>query len=244
MLRAPSTALLTLGLLALSACNSAPTKKDIDKLDAELASKGGDADPALTSALEDQIMVDPSLSNQSNANAIRPADEPLQAPIPPEPKGTAVAPAPVPAPASGTAAAASASVPASAPTLGQLAAQQASIDKRNFNGCGLDVDYSMTFASRLPADLPLYPKARVAEAAGKDTAKCNLRAISYTVQASPQDLVNFYVSNAQKSGYSAQAKAENGGHVVAGTRGNAAYYVIVNPTQGGASADFVTNNGS
>jgi hypothetical protein len=239
MLRASASALLTLGILGLAACSDAPTKKDVDKLDAELAGKASEADPALTAALEDQIMVDPSLSNQSNADSIRPADEPLQAPIPPEPKADSYAGA---VSGSGTA---TASAAKGAVTLGQLAKQQATVDKTNFNGCGLDVDYSMQWSTRLPGDLPLYPQARVAEAAGSNTGNCQLRAVTYTANASPRALVDYYVANARKAGYSAQHKMDDGAHVVAGTRGNEAYYVILSETRaGGTSADFVANNGS
>jgi hypothetical protein len=40
------------------------------------------ADPALTSALEDQILVDPALTQQSNRNAVRPPETPTQAQYP------------------------------------------------------------------------------------------------------------------------------------------------------------------
>lgn len=239
MFRASSIALATLSLMSLAACGSTPTKKDVEKLDAELAGKAAQTDPALTAALEDQIMVDPSLSNQSNADSIRPADEPLQAPIPPEPKGDSLAGA---VKGSGTSTASSAQ---GTVTLGQLAQQQASVDKRNFNGCGLDVDYSMAWSTRLPGDLPLYPRARVTEAAGSNNGGCALRAVTYTATAAPRALVDYYVANARKAGYSAQHKVEGDSHVVAGTRGGEAYYVILaNAGNGGTTADFVANNGS
>jgi hypothetical protein len=239
MFRASASALMAISILGLAACSEAPTKKDIDKLDAELAGKGSEADPALTTALEDQIMVDPTLANQSNADSIRPADEPLQAPIPPEPKRDNLNGA-VRGGGTATATAAQGTV-----SLGQLAQQQASVDKSNFNGCGLDVDYSMAWSTRLPGDLPLYPKARVAEAAGSNTGKCNLRAVTYTANAAPRALVDYYIGNARKAGYSAEHKVEGASHIVAGTRGNEAYYVILAEAPGGGTtADFVANNGS
>jgi hypothetical protein len=235
---ATSAAIIGLAIMGLSACSDTPSKTEIDKLDAELAGKGSQADPALTAALEDQIMVDPSLSNQANTDSIRPADEPVQAPIPPEPK---------PELAAGTVSgsgAATASPTKGAVTLGQLAEQQAGIDSANFKGCGLDVDYSMAWSNRLPGDLPLYPKARVAEAAGSNKGSCALRAVTYTASVSPSTLVEYYKILAKRSGYTAESKVEGSSHVVAGTRGQDAYYVIVSETTGGTSADFVANNGS
>jgi hypothetical protein len=245
MLRASGIALASLSALALAACDSTPTKKDVEKLDAELAGKGAEADPALTSSLADQIMVDPSLANQANADAIRPADEPLNAPIPPEPKGENYAAASKAAVAgSGTS---TASAAKGTMTLAQLAQRQASGGpaKANFNGCGLDVDYAMGWSNRLPADLPLYPRARVVEAAGSDAGNCNLRVVTYTSTAAPRALVDYYVATARRAGYSAQATREGDEHIVAGTRGNEAYYVILaQSAAGGTSADFVANNGS
>jgi hypothetical protein len=224
--------------VSLAACSDAPTKKDVEKLDAELTGKGSDTDPALTAALEDQIMVDPSLANQANADSIRPADEPLQAPIPPE----RVASGGATLKGSGTS---TASAAKGAVTLGQLAQQQASVSKTQFNGCGLDVDYAMGWSNRLPGDLPLYPRARVVEAAGSDTGNCALRAVTFTSSAAPRAMVDYYVATARKAGYSAEARVEDGTHIVAGTRGSAAYYVILaQGAGGGTTADFVANNGS
>ncbi len=235
MRRVTSTALIALAVFGLAACSDTPSKNEIEKLDAELAGKGADTDPALTAALEDQIMVDPSLSNQSNADAIRPADEPLQAPIPPEPKGDQIAGS-----GSATATPAKGTV-----TLGQLAQQQASVDSAAFKGCGLDVDYSIAWSTRLPGDLPLYPKARVAEAAGSNAGSCALRAVTYTASVAPTTMVEYYRILAKRGGYSAEHKVEGSNHIIAGTRGNEAYYVIIAQAQGGGTtADFVSNNGS
>ena len=43
---------------------------------------GNGADPALTSALEDQILVDPDLVQQNQPNSARPAEAPVQAQYP------------------------------------------------------------------------------------------------------------------------------------------------------------------
>ena len=69
-----------LGLaLALAACGSGDGN-NLTELDNELLGNG--ADPALTSALNDQILTDPNLAQQSNRNAARPADAPVQAQYP------------------------------------------------------------------------------------------------------------------------------------------------------------------
>ena len=61
--------------LALAACNRGGGEEN-------LADLGNDADPALTSALNDQILVDPNLANQSNRTAARAPATPSQAQYP------------------------------------------------------------------------------------------------------------------------------------------------------------------
>ena len=119
------TTCLMLCLGTLAACGGT-SRDDAEQLDASLLGKGRNSDPALTAALEDQIMVDPALAGPANANAIRPGDDPMQAPIPPEKDGNAP-------------------VTGDGRTLGQLAAQQVSVNKGGFNGCGLDVDDRLAF---------------------------------------------------------------------------------------------------
>lgn len=67
------------GLLALAACGGG-AENNISALDNELLANG--ADPALTSALEDQILVDPNLVQQAHPNSARPPETPVQAQYP------------------------------------------------------------------------------------------------------------------------------------------------------------------
>ena len=71
-------------LLALAACSGQDA--NLAALDNELLANG--ADPALTAALEDQILVDPNLVQQSHPNSVRPPETPVQAQYPPGPDPT------------------------------------------------------------------------------------------------------------------------------------------------------------
>ena len=62
------------GLFALAACGQQDA--NVSALDNELMANG--ADPALTSALEDPIMVDPNLVQQAHPNSVRPPEAPVQ----------------------------------------------------------------------------------------------------------------------------------------------------------------------
>ena len=68
------------GLIALAACNRSGDGNNLAEMDNSLIGNG--ADPALTSALEDQILVDPNLVQQSNPNTVRPPETPVQAQYP------------------------------------------------------------------------------------------------------------------------------------------------------------------
>jgi hypothetical protein len=227
---------LTLAAL-LAGCGGKAPEKELDKLDAKLGSKpvagkAGDADPALTSALEDQILVDPQLANQSNKNAARPTNVPLQAQVP--------------ADVDAAVAAANAAAQSLAPTtLGTLAARQSSGPKAaRFKGCGVDVAYSMAWADRLPADVQIYPQGRVSEAAGSDAGTCRLRAVSYSTTAPMRTVIDFYLSNTRRAGFSSDYDASQSMIGGARDKDGAAWYAIVQPTRGGGTlVDLVTNNG-
>lgn len=75
------TALALLGtILSVSACGRGADDADLANLDNQIV--GNETDPALTSALQDQILVDPTLSQQSNRTAVRSAEAPTQAQYP------------------------------------------------------------------------------------------------------------------------------------------------------------------
>jgi hypothetical protein len=89
-LRAPGLLSLAALALALAACGGS-------KREENMAALGNDADPQLTSALNDQILVDPNLANQSNRNAVRPPATSTKAQYPQGgPDGAAQPPAPGP----------------------------------------------------------------------------------------------------------------------------------------------------
>src|SRR6478735_5621283 len=67
------------GLFALAACGSGE-QNNLAEMDNSLIGNG--ADPALTSALEDQILVDPNLVQQTHPNSARPPETPVQAQYP------------------------------------------------------------------------------------------------------------------------------------------------------------------
>jgi hypothetical protein len=242
------TVIRTLPLLALAlvACGRAPDgQQDLNSLDAELTNATGNArDPALTAALADQIMVDPQLAQSSNGNAVRP---------PPRPDSGAVAPDGVATRTDPTDPATLKKAPAAdgncpecqaakgALTLGALAERQANARSA---ACAAAIGYSAGWANRLPAALPLYPDARLSEAAGADRNGCRLRVVSFTSNAGVDRLIDYYYTKATAAGYSAGHRTDGTQHVLGGTHGDDAYVVYVSARAGGGSeVDLVSNAG-
>ncbi len=225
-------ALLACALL-LAACTKQPaSQQDLDSLDRELT-QTNQRDPALTAALHDQIMVDPALTQSANTNVVRPPSRPDPLSAPPEPLLSR--PDGVTAADLKPVAAAKSDCPAcrradGALTLGELAARQSS----GGAACAQNVSYSAAWANRLPADLPLYPDARVREAAGNDA--CGLRVVSFASSAPVGRILDWYNARATRGGYSAEHQASGAQHVLGGTRGDAAYVVYVTADAAGGSA--------
>lgn len=230
----------SIALVLTTACGKkveAPT--DIDALDRELTATNGPAtaDPAIRDALNGQIMVDPALQQQSNANALRPPPRPHPGSMPVD----IARPDPVDAATLRHAPPAAASCPqcrvkAGSYTLGALAAAQPA-----GRGCA-SVTYSASWANRLPPDLPLYPDARVTEAAGNAVGSCRLRAVSFASSAPATKLIDWYFTRAGAGGYRAERESDGAMQVLGGTRGEDAFVVYVTPRPGGGSdVDLVTN---
>jgi hypothetical protein len=207
--------------IALAACGQGSVANDIAL---------NDADPALTSALEDQILTDPNLAQQSNRNNVRPPELPIRAEYP-----AAGGPPPVRR--------ASAEHPGAAPApRAPLAGGGCGAGGR---GPAASFSYGMEWAERLPAAFPPYPGGRVTEAAGQDSGECRVRVVTFRTSDPHQRVIDWYQQRAVHAGYSAEQQARGRDHVLGGvnqgTRG--AYYLIVTPVQGGSEVALIVNNG-
>jgi hypothetical protein len=205
---------LALSFLALTGCDKQAAERNVDTLDNELIDGkaiGNARDPAMMGALQDQIMVDPSLAAQANNDAVRPPVQPVSGAVPPD----------------GIAAGSS----------GAISSAMTSENMR----------YSTRWSQRLPGDLPLYPDARVAEAAGNDANGCSIRAVSFSSSAPLQKVLDWYYTRATNAGFSAEHQANGAEHVLGGTRGRddgAFALFLTSRSDGGTDVDMVANNGS
>lgn len=204
-----------------------------------------DDDPAVTSALGDEIMVDPELAGQQGgpgASSIA---------LPPEqrtPEAASAAKAEAVKLAGGTI------QPAPAPTggsdLGKLiegaatAAQVAATAKTGKIDCAAKVAYSAKWANTLPAALAVYPRGAVQEAAGTDSDGCRLRVVNFTTPVTPTDVVDFYYTRARAGGYDARHQVDGKDHVLGGKKTGGAYLVYARALENGLTeVDLVVSGG-
>jgi hypothetical protein len=202
------------GLLALAACNRGGGDNNLAEMDNSLIGNG--ADPALTSALEDQVLVDPNLVQQSNPNTARPPETPVQAQYPADGGGA---------------------------RAGGGAGAAAGGDAGTLSACGVPFSYGNQWAARLPAEFPTYPGGRVTEAAGSDRGACRIRVVTFTTPDPYNRVLEHYRSLASRAGFSAEQQARGGDQVLGGVNGEAAYYLIVTPTRAGSDVALIVNNG-
>ena len=211
----PGLGLLALvGVLALAGCNS---KQKPDAAESESAIGG---------SLGDRIVVDPEKAGEGTAAANGAAITLPPAARSPEAVAAAKKAAadaaggkllPAPEPQKGGAAA-----------LAQNAASSAQITdaaRKAKTDCAGKVQYSQAWATKLPAAIPVYPRGTVEEAAGTDAEGCALRVVNYGTPVSPEDVVSFYYSMAQRGGYSAEHRIDGGDHVIGGRKGGQAFVV-------------------
>jgi hypothetical protein len=194
-------------LLALSACGWFGGDEKVDA--------ANDSDPEVAAALNDQILVDANLDNQSNRNGGRAPAGPANSTYP-----------------AGDSAAAGGGAAAPA-ALGKNCADPARFD------------YNMSWAGRLAPNFPVYPGGRVTEAAANNSSGCSTRVVTFATADSWQRILDWYHTRAVRAGYSSEHQLRDGDHVLAGSnaKDNGAFYLIVTPKPKGSEVALIANNG-
>ena len=256
LFRRSTVAILSASMLtlSLSACGTAANDGDVAALDEKLAGKG--SDPAMNGALEDRILVDPALTDSSNANMVKAPDQPLDGSVPPdigyegstasaaELDNTKLMRAPKPTVVAAGDCRDCRANTGGAQTLESLATEQGV--KRGKGTCEAKLQYGAGWAARMPTEFPVYPKGRVSEAAGVEGGICDIRVVSFSTSASVQAVADYYYTRARRSGFTADYETRDGENVLGGTRDNdgGAYVITLSPLSGGGtSVDIVANNG-
>lgn len=82
--------------------------------------------------------------------------------------------------------------------------------------CARLAHYSMVWAARLPAPLPVFPRGHAVMAAGSDQAGCEWRAVRFVTPVAITDLAGFYFTSAARAGLHPERRSEGGDDVIAG----------------------------
>ncbi len=240
---------------ALAACGGGAAADD--KIDDELLSDA--KDPAMTGALEDQILVDPDLTSQNDRNSALTAGGPPNGALPTDTGSVgsaqrAVADAQAalgegrmmsaPEPTRVAAEDCTTCADGGGATLGARAREQYS--GRGKGTCDDRLTYDMGWANRMPPEFPIYPRANVREAAGVEAGLCDIRVVTFRTTASLKNVADFYYTKARRSGFDAEYQLRGDDYVLGGTRDvdDGAYVVFMRPqSNGGTEVDIVASNG-
>lgn len=239
MRKIATTACLILPLALLAACGGEPAEGD------PMAGE----DPAASEALNDQIMVDPDLANQNEANAALTGAAGRT--LPPEnatPEAIAAAREEAVALVGGgsnlAAPAAPKQVDGDIPESATLTAAARAALSGNVGNCAEMVEYSTAWAARLPASLPVYPRGATQEAAGTNKDGCALRVVNFLTPVPLDDVLAFYNTRARSNGYSVEHLLKDGDNILSGTKGSASYVVYARRLPAGITeVDLVVNGG-
>lgn len=108
--------------------------------------------------------------------------------------------------------------------------------------CAPALSYSFRWAAKLPAQVPVYPRAHAQEAGGNDAAGCKLRVVNFRTPVGVADVIAFYHASAARAGLVPRVTAAGADQVVSGGKGGLTFTVHVRKMADGMTeADLVTN---
>ncbi|MGV2496097.1 hypothetical protein [Pelagerythrobacter aerophilus] len=220
----------------LAACGSEPPK---------VASR--DIDPAVVAALNDQILTDPDLSRQNEANAALTGGIDDALPL--------VNDSPAAIDAAREEARAlvggrdrfrrlpSAGEPkAEVPLESRIAITARAAYAGASEACVRSFDRGFIWAARMPAPFPVYPRGATQEAAGSDAEGCALRAVNFRTPVSLEEVLAFYHTRALDAGFSSTLVKAGDESILRGSREDAFFALYAHADASGLTeADLVTH---
>jgi len=108
--------------------------------------------------------------------------------------------------------------------------------------CASSLGYSFGWAAKVPATLPVYPRAHTQEAGGSDAAGCKLRVVNFRTPVAASDVIAFYHASAARAGLVPQVSKAGKDKVVSGGKGTLSFAVYARRTADGMTeVDLITN---
>lgn len=203
-------------------------------------------DPAITAALAEPLMSDPDLVGSSLAGTTLTGGGPADGGIPLLPRkddelelardaakallGGAISPAPPPE-----------TGPAHSPLARAVTAEGVAAGLPFARPCAAALQYSFAWAARLPAALPVYPRAAAQEAGGADQPGCKLRVVNFRTPVPLNYVADFYYASARQAGLGPRHVRAGNDVVVSGGKGALIFAVhLRSMADGTTEADLVT----
>ena len=223
--------ILVLSLAALAGCDRGDPAGDPQ----------AERDPAAAAALGDPIMADPDLASQNRGNSALSGGGPAQGDLP------AFSRSAEEATAARTAAAAllggklgAAPPPASTGAASRLDGALTLPALLTASGigskeCAQGLGFTMGWAARLPAAVPIYPRGHVIMAAGSDAAGCQVRALRYVIPVEPGEVADFAYASAAAGKLAPVHRREGADDVISGGAGPQQFAVYARKRADGLS---------
>lgn len=230
--------LILLFPMMLAACSSEPDEPVLVP----------ERDPIVTQALNDQILVDPDLVGQNEANAALTGGTDHSVP-----------------PVVNTREAVERARQDAADLVGgfsnlrplpeagepgdplPLAAQYSAGELAKAAGvtgaCADGMGYTAMWAAKMPEALPVYPRGNTIEAAGNDSAKCSVRVVRFLTPVSREDVLSFYAARAKSAKIPASYRTIGAVQALEGTKGRKRYSIYAHRRPSGISEVALVTDG-
>ena len=205
-------------------------------------------DPLAVQALNEQIMIDPDLSQQNEANAALTGgtDHSLPAVVA-TPEAIQAAKLEAADLVGGSAKLRPLGPPARLdeplPEIARYSVAELAKLSGGTQACADSATFTASWGASMPKAFPIYPQGNTIEAAGNDVGTCRLRAVRYLSPVPAADVLAFYAASARKAGLDADYGRAGDTDVLQGKQGAKRYAVYVRPRSSGISEVGLVTSG-
>lgn len=205
-------------------------------------------DPVAAQALGDQIMVDPDLSRQNEANAALTGYGDHSIP-PVSDSREAVQAARMEAAdlVGGMANLRPLGQPAGTgtplPDVARYSVTELAKLTPGTADCAERATFTAAWAAAMPPAMPIYPRGNTIEAAGSDSGNCSLRAVRFLTPVPGEDVLTFYAAAARRAALGASYRRAGDTDVLTGAKGARRYAVYVRRRASGISEVGLVTSG-
>ncbi|NNC59082.1 MAG: hypothetical protein HKO05_03715 [Erythrobacter sp.] len=111
------------------------------------------------------------------------------------------------------------------------------------SACVEAASFSARWAGRMPESFPIYPRGNTIEAAGSDDGRCALRAVRFLTPVDGRAVLTFYAAKARKAGLPRSHFLQGDSEILRGSVGKKIYIVHVSQRPSGLSEVGLVTSG-